>query len=266
MVAELRGPISNKRGGRVLLSDAEAIGVYTYRYTNPHPMISRPELPMSGGITLKILHGADRGKVYTELEPPLTVGREEGNDIQLNDERVSRCHFKLQRDNDRLVLTDLDSTNGTKVNGVECQLKILRHGDLISVGRSLMLVGSESEIAARLAALGTDNPTVSREMSSSESSIAVELNHEPKSPYPIEMIRVQEVPSIPDDLSPGQKAQLCEILDYLQMRLHKLIESSRTDEANQEVILKMSAWQRLLDTQMRLASMTRQIADPDWPN
>ena len=101
------------------------------------------------GVTLKILHGADRGKVYENLEPPLTVGREEGNDIQLNDERVSRCHFKVQRDNDRLVLTDLDSTNGTKVNGVECQLKILRHGDLISVGRSLMLVGSESQIAAR---------------------------------------------------------------------------------------------------------------------
>ena len=77
------------------------------------------------GVTLKILHGADRGKVYENLGPPLTVGREEGNDIQLNDERVSRCHFKIQRDNDRLVLTDLDSTNGTKVNGIECQLKIL---------------------------------------------------------------------------------------------------------------------------------------------
>lgn len=217
------------------------------------------------GVTLKILHGADRGKVYENLEPPLTIGREEGNDIQLNDERVSRCHFKVQRDNDRLVLTDLDSTNGTKVNGIECQLKILRHGDLIAVGRSLMLVGSESQIAARLAAMGKENPTVSREMSSSESSIAVELDHEPKSPHPAEVMKIQEVPSIPDDLSPGQKAQLCEILDYLQSRLHRLIESARTDESNQEVILKLSAWQRLLDTQARLAAMTRHIADPDWP-
>lgn len=216
------------------------------------------------GVTLKILHGADRGKVYEDIEPPLTIGREEGNDIQLNDERVSRCHFKVQRDNDRLVLTDLDSTNGTKVNGIECQLKILRHGDLIAVGRSLMLVGSESQIAARLAAMGGDNPTISREMSSSESSIAVELNHEPKSPYPAEVMKIMEVPSIPDDLSPGQKAQLCEILDYLQSRLHRLIESARTEEHNQEVILKLSAWQRMLDTQARLAMMTRQIADPDW--
>ena len=65
----------------------------------------------------KDLHGADRGKIYDELTPPFTVGREEGNDIQLNDERVSRCHFKVQRDKDRFVLTDL-CTNGTKVNGV----------------------------------------------------------------------------------------------------------------------------------------------------
>ena len=219
---------------------------------------------MSPGVTLKILHGADRGKVYEELSPPLTVGREEGNDIQLNDERVSRCHFKLQRDNDRLVLTDLDSTNGTKVNGAECQLKILRHGDLIAVGRSLMLVGSEEEIAARLAALGGENPTLSREMAASESSIALELNHEPKSPFPAEIVQVQEAPSIPDGLSPGQKAQVCEILDYLQSRLHRLIESARTDESSHEVMLQISAWQRLLDAQARLAVMTREIADPDW--
>jgi pSer/pThr/pTyr-binding forkhead associated (FHA) protein len=217
------------------------------------------------GVTLKILHGADRGKIYENLEPPLTVGREEGNDIQLNDERVSRCHFKVQRDNDRLVLTDLDSTNGTKVNGVECQLKILRHGDLISVGRSLMLVGSETQIAARLAAMGSENPTISREISSSDSSIAVEFNHEPKSPYPADVIQIHEVPSVPDGLSPGQKAQLCEILDYLQSRLHRLIESARTDDNTQEIILKLSAWQRMLDTQARLAAMTRQIADPEWP-
>lgn len=217
------------------------------------------------GVTLKILHGADRGKVYESLGPPFTVGREEGNDIQLNDERVSRCHFKVQRDNDRLVLTDLDSTNGTKVNGTECQLKILRHGDLIAVGRSLMLVGSESQIAARLAAMGTENPTMSREMASSESSIVMEASHEPKSPFPAEVMQIRELPSVPDDLSPGQKAQLCEILDYLQSRLHRLIESAHTDESKQEVMLKLSAWQRMLDTQARLASMTRQIADPEWP-
>lgn len=217
------------------------------------------------GVTIKILHGADRGKVFEDLEPPLTIGREEGNDIQLNDERVSRCHFKIQRDNERLVLTDLDSTNGTKVNGVETQLKILRYGDLIAVGRSLMLVGTEQQIAARLAVMNKEGVTQSREHASSESSIAIELEREPKSPVPAEVMQIHEVPSIPDDLTPGQKAQLCEILDYLQSRLNRLIESARIEESQQEVVLNLAAWQRMLDTQIRLATMTRQIADPDWP-
>lgn len=217
------------------------------------------------GVTIKILHGADRGKVFEGLETPLTIGREEGNDIQLNDERVSRCHFKIQRDNDRLVLTDLDSTNGTKVNGIETQLKILRYGDLINVGRSLMLVGTEEQIAARLAVMNKDGITQSRDHASSESSIAIELEREPKSPVPAEVMQIYEVPSIPDDMSPGQKAQLCEILDYLQSRLNRLIEAARIEESSQEVVLNMSAWQRMLDAQIRLATMTRQIADPDWP-
>jgi hypothetical protein len=129
-----------------------------------------------------------------------------------------------------------------------------------------MLVGSESQIAARLAAIGTENPTLAREMSSSEQSLMVEMGAEGDSPIPAEVIQLQEVPSVPDDLSPGQKAQLCEILDYLQSRIHRLIETAKTDENGQDVSLKLSAWQRLLDTQARLAKMTRQIADPDWPN
>lgn len=224
-----------------------------------------PERSTMAGVTLKVLHGADRGKVFEDLEPPFTVGREEGNDIQLNDERVSRCHFKVQRDNERLVLTDLDSTNGTKVNGIECQLKILRHGDLIACGRSLMLVGSESEIAQRIRLLKEGGPSAAPESSSPDSSVAIEVTNEPHSPPPAEMIQTPEVPQIPDDLSPGQKAQVCEILDFVQSRIHRLIETARIDEDEQEVVLTLANWQRLVDLQARLATMTRRVADPDWP-
>jgi pSer/pThr/pTyr-binding forkhead associated (FHA) protein len=87
-------------------------------------------------LTLRVVQGADRGKVFSELRAPITIGREEGNAIQLNDERISRFHCKIQEDNDHLVLTDLESTNGTRVNGQDCQLRILRYGDIIAVGRS----------------------------------------------------------------------------------------------------------------------------------
>ena len=101
-------------------------------------------------ITLRVLDGADRGHVYEELEPPITIGREEGNSVQLNDERISRFHLKIQEDQDKLVLTDLESTNGTRVNGEDTQLRILRFGDVISLGRSVLLFGTREQIAGAI--------------------------------------------------------------------------------------------------------------------
>ena len=114
---------------------------------NQHVSRSTPNrgLPMSG-VTLKVLHGADRGKVFEDLSPPFTVGREEVNDIQLNDERVSRFHAKIQSDGEKIILTDLDSTNGTRVNGHPIQLHILNIGDQILIGRCLMIFGSRKEV------------------------------------------------------------------------------------------------------------------------
>jgi len=218
------------------------------------------------GVTIKILHGADRGKVFHDIVPPLTIGREEGNSIQLNDERVSRCHFKIQRDNDRLVLTDLDSTNGTKVNGSECQLKILRHGDLIAVGRTLMLVGTEAQIAARMAAMsaGMAGPTLAQDFAPHDSSLLIELsggnNDSPKPRHGL--LTLSEPPALPDRMSPGQAAQLCEILEYLQSRIHRLIENAKIDDAAGQVQLGLEPWQQMLDVQARLGALVRQIADP----
>ena len=107
-------------------------------------------------ITLRILDGADRGRVFDDLGTPVTIGREEGNSIQLNDERVSRFHLKIQEDQDKIVLTDLESTNGTKVNGEDIQLRILRFGDMISVGRSVLLLARPSRSICRLAQLRGD--------------------------------------------------------------------------------------------------------------
>jgi hypothetical protein len=47
-------------------------------------------------VTLRVLDGADRGRVYENLPTPVTIGREEGNTVQLNDERISRFHIKIQ--------------------------------------------------------------------------------------------------------------------------------------------------------------------------
>src|SRR5579863_5333454 len=105
------------------------------------------------GVTFQVVDGVDKGRVYRELPVPLTIGREEGNVLRLNDERVSRFHAKVQQDGADLILTDLESTNGTRVNGHVVQIRRLRYGDRITLGRSLLLFGSDDEINDRRATL-----------------------------------------------------------------------------------------------------------------
>src|SRR3974377_173565 len=102
-------------------------------------------------VTFQVLEGIDKGRIFGDLPTPVTIGREEGNQLRLNDERVSRFHAKVQTDNDDFVLTDLESTNGTRVNGTVVQIRRLRFGDRVAVGRSLLLFGSSEEIAHRMA-------------------------------------------------------------------------------------------------------------------
>src|SRR5208283_213553 len=104
-------------------------------------------------VTFQVVEGVDKGRVFRELPTPVTVGREEGNLLRLNDERVSRFHAKVQMDSDDFILTDLESTNGTRVNGTVVQIRRLRYGDRVAVGRSLLLFGSNEDIANRLASL-----------------------------------------------------------------------------------------------------------------
>jgi len=216
------------------------------------------------GITIKVLHGADRGKVYHDLTPPVTIGREEGNSVQLSDDRVSRCHFKIQRDNDRLVLTDVGSTNGTKVNGNECHLKILRHGDLITAGKTMMLLGTEEQIAARVNTYTAAPPATG-------ASKIWPLEGGDVSPRPdLAVLPDLAPPELPEKLSAVQAAQVGELLEYIQSRLHKLIEAAKIEDAHVsdtepvegKVILRLADWHHLLDVQVRLGELARQIDDP----
>lgn len=219
------------------------------------------------GITLRVLDGADRGRVFTELAPPISIGREEGNTIQLNDERVSRFHLKIQEDNDRLVLTDLESTNGTKVNGEDIQLRILRHGDMITVGRSVLLFGSRDEIAHRVARLkgnGRHDHTIGSDDGhpNRKSSCDFDLNVDADSDLQARLFAL-DPPELPVRLSPGQAAQLAEVFEYMHLRIRQMLRSADVDAKAERVVLDLSQWQNLLDLQSRLAEYLRLVSDPN---
>jgi predicted component of type VI protein secretion system len=210
-------------------------------------------------ITLRVLDGADCGRVYEQLPTPVTIGREEGNTIQINDERVSRFHVKIQADQDKIVITDLESTNGTRINGEDIQLRILRYGDTIMVGRTVLLFGSRDQIAARLAALrGDPAPTGSIE---DFPSLDFELNWT-ENPDIQDVLHLLQPPELPDRLSPGQAAQLSELLEYLHRRIRDLFNSVAVKPDAERVTLEARQWQNLLDLQSRLAGYLRAIGQP----
>ena len=218
-------------------------------------------------ITLQVLDGADRGRVYEDLPTPVTIGREEGNSLQLNDERVSRFHIKIQEDQDKVVITDLESTNGTKVNGEDIQLRILRFGDIISLGRSVLLFGSREQIASRLAALRgelSSSGTIGSEdqlRSPLAGSLDFELNWS-ADPDVQSTLHTLQAPDLPERLSPGQAAQLCELLDYLHIRIRDLLNSVAIKPDAEQVMLEVRQWQNLVDLQARLALYLRAVGQP----
>ena len=213
-------------------------------------------------ITLRVLDGSDRGKVYQDMPAPVTIGREEGNTIQLNDERISRFHLKIQQDHEDLVLTDLQSTNGCKVNNEEVHLRILRHGDLITIGRSTLIFGTRVQINQRLELLGSPN-SKSDEVGSKSSidKVAIKDNWQEDPNYQLALLDL-EPPRLPERLSPGQAAQLSEMIEYLHMQVRRVIADADVDSRKKLVELSTEQWQKILDVQARLAEYLRSIGQP----
>jgi predicted component of type VI protein secretion system len=221
-------------------------------------------------ITLRVLDGADQGRVFQNLSTPVTIGREEGNLVQLNDERVSRYHLKIQEDQQKFVLTDLESTNGTRVNGENVKLWILRHGDLITIGRSVLLFGSATEIARRLAGLrGADlaaGAAMEGDDPESDASASFSLESEMywgDEPNARVTLHTLLPPELPSELSPAQAAQLTELLQYLHLRLRGLVDSVSMAGKAEKVVLEQRQWQNLLDLHDRLAGYLRQAGEPE---
>ncbi len=67
-------------------------------------------------------------------KPILLFGRHEECDIQLNSKKVSRRHCVLAQVEDYLVIRDLGSTNGVKINGERVAEGKLRPGDEVQIG------------------------------------------------------------------------------------------------------------------------------------
>jgi len=82
-------------------------------------------------------------KEYNIDKASLTIGRADDNDIAIENLAVSGHHAKLVRENGDFVLFDLNSLNGTFVNGHKISKWILKSNDLITIGKHTVVFQDE---------------------------------------------------------------------------------------------------------------------------
>src|SRR5215210_7869219 len=80
--------------------------------------------------------GPLKGSAFELGEEALSVGRDSTNAVRLADSLLSRRHCRVERSGESLLLTDLESLNGTFVNGRPVREHALAHGDRVTVGES----------------------------------------------------------------------------------------------------------------------------------
>ena len=227
-------------------------------------------------VTFQVIDGVDKGRRFLNIETPVTIGREEGNVVRLNDERVSRFHAKVQEDQGQVVLTDLDSTNGTRVNGEPIQLRLLRPGDRLNIGRSTLLFGTLGEIAEGLPPQPKNGPQITLPLSNPsktgapEPAIGTDLSSEVSESFAdlnADVDVLERVPPpLPTQLSPAQAAQLSETLDFLHRALADATEPVTISPGAKEALLPIASWQRIQAVLTFLARYSRQVAEPDEPS
>lgn len=226
------------------------------------PIDPRPT-PLMPPITIQVLEGLERGRCYDDLGTPVTIGREEENTIRLNDERISRFHAKLQEDAGRIILTDLDSTNGTRVNGRPVQMRVLRPGDQVSIGRCLLLFGSRDEIAARAEKGKADRPPLRQ----AESAAGDDLADSDEGSFVLSGVIPELPPDLPQGLTPSQRAELSDLLGHVHDEIRRVLlaaeETPTAGPGPTDMRVSGRGWQRLLRLEMDLAIALRRIADPD---
>jgi hypothetical protein len=89
------------------------------------------------GVTAGSVVLPDGSRIVLGVEP-IVIGRLPECTVVLNDQNVSRRHAEIRRSGSDVVVVDLKSTNGTKVNGSPVSERVLEDGDDVTVGTTTL--------------------------------------------------------------------------------------------------------------------------------
>ena len=111
----------------------------------------------SSGFALRFISGKYQGGEFPlARDAEIIIGRGGELDIVLVEDMVSRKHAKLNTTDDKIVIQDLGSTNGTFVNGEKIKRARLKEGDRVLIGTSILKLISSAAPAAQSGAEAND--------------------------------------------------------------------------------------------------------------
>lgn len=85
-----------------------------------------------------VVEGLDQGKRFVFGDNRVNIGRRENNELVLTDKSVSRLHAYIIKEAGKHIVYDARSLNGTYLNEVRIIKQVLRAGDLIKVGNTIL--------------------------------------------------------------------------------------------------------------------------------
>jgi len=109
-----------------------------------------------------VIHVDEPGRPSTVIEladgSEVTFGRSRGATVMVDHEKVSRLHARVWRNGERIHIEDLESRNGTRVNGERIAgMVALSPGDEIAIGNATIVLGLASQVARRSRVADADN-------------------------------------------------------------------------------------------------------------
>ena len=97
-------------------------------------------IPSTAGATTKLMvrSGQQKGMAYRLSQGAVTIGRDPSNTIVLPDNWVSRAHARIIQEGGECLIEDLGSANGTRVNSRYVTRQVLKPGDMIALGGTIL--------------------------------------------------------------------------------------------------------------------------------
>jgi two-component system response regulator GlrR len=100
---------------------------------------TRISCPVSA-CTLRVIHGPDTGLEFAVTARGATIGKDARCDVRLTDSGISRLHASISPGPKGFLLEDLQSRNGTEIDGVSVQSALLKNGSRILLGNTVIEV------------------------------------------------------------------------------------------------------------------------------